>query len=365
MIALLDRAKPIHGMSNINESILKELGESKHVYVLNTVPSYAAFLFPGKLWVFIKIFHTIVSYFRLLITLIFRKHKTIYRPINGGSGQIFDVVFFTICKAFNSHLYIHHHSFNYLNDKSRLFFILNKLLGDKTVHVALGAKMKEKLIELYAIPENNIVVLSNLAFFPKSVESSVTERKSKLVIGHLANLSIDKGLDIFIDVCIALKEAGVDFHARVAGPFSSEAEKTLLERALQDLKEIEYVGSVYGHEKQEFFQSLDCFVFPSKYQNEAEPLVLYEAAQFGGLLIGSQRGCMKDVIGCFGGFSFEENKNLAEEIVLSILNAQKCNLFANDARLARINLFNKQKEVTDGTLSQLINGMIQDDIPKS
>lgn len=52
------------------------------------------------------------------------------------------------------------------------------------------------------------------------------------------------------------------------------------------------------------FKNIDVFAFPSKYINEAEPLVLYEALQYGSFIVGSRQGSMQEVINKVDGVSF-------------------------------------------------------------
>ncbi|MCG3024525.1 glycosyltransferase, partial [Escherichia coli] len=75
---------------------------------------------------------------------------------------------------------------------------------------------------------------------------------------------------------------------------------------------VKYFGPVYGEDKTRFLNDLDVFIFPSRYYNEAEPLVVYEAAASGNYVIGSEVGSMKEAIQKVHGFSYPLNMNSNE-----------------------------------------------------
>lgn len=365
MVFLLDLPAPIHGMSSINLAIAnysKSQGLSPRI--INTVPSYSAKYFGTKYWGGVKLFHTLFCYIYFLYASTLNVGKVVYRPINGGSGQVYDLVYILICRIFLNKIYVHHHSFNYLNQRSGLFSVLNKLMGSKSKHVVLGQKMADDLAKLYGIDKNNIIVLSNLAFFNASNEYCV-ENKGPIKLGHLANLCVDKGVDVFVDVCEKLNELNVKFEAIIAGPFADQQSELLVLEAVKNHKNIQYIGSVYHDQKLEFYKNIDCFIFPSKYKNEAEPLVLFEAAESATLLVGSQRGCMKDVIQSLNGFSFPEDNNLTNNIVQTITDTINNNGFELEAKKLRLAQFKNEHVKATGSLKNLMDDMKQNELSKA
>jgi glycosyltransferase involved in cell wall biosynthesis len=365
LVFLMDLPNPVHGMSNINLAIKnKAIASNLSPKVINTVPSYAAKFFSTKWWGLFKILHTVFCYFKFILLSITNIKGVVYRPINGGSGQIYDLFYILICRIFLNKIYVHHHSFNYLNQRSGLFSVLNKLMGSKTKHVVLGQKMADDLAKLYDIKNNNIIVLSNLAFFNASNEYC-TENKGPIKLGHLANLCVDKGVDVFVDVCEKLNELNVDFEAIIAGPFADQQSELLVLEAVGNHKNIQYIGSVYNEQKKEFYKNIDCFIFPSKYKNEAEPLVLFEAAESATLLIGSQRGCMKDVINSLAGFSFPEDNNLTNNIVKTITDTINNNGFELEAKKQRLEQFKNEHVKAIGFLKLLMDDMKQNELSKA
>jgi glycosyltransferase involved in cell wall biosynthesis len=278
----------------------------------------------------------------------------VYRPINGGSGQVYDLVYLLLCRGLGKKIFIHHHSFNYLNKRSGLFSLLSKIAGKNAIHIALGDAMKVKLIEHYNLRESNVLVLSNLAFFEPNKVNNVTVNE-KVCIGHLANLCTDKGVDTFIGICRLLKKNNIDFSAKIAGPFADTDSKALVMKAIDDLSEIQYLGPLYNQDKVVFYQSLDCFIFPSKYKNEAEPLVLYEAAMWGSLLLGTKRGCMNDVITKLNGVTVNESAESEDLLANNIIKLNDTHSFSSIEKEARINQFNSEYSKAIDSLNLIID----------
>ncbi|MBL4654139.1 MAG: glycosyltransferase family 4 protein [Flavobacteriales bacterium] len=363
----MDLPKPIHGMSNINKAILtvKQKKENQKLSVINTVPSRFAMYFGTKFWFFFKAFYFFIVVPNLLLKLIFGHDKVVYRPINGDKGQIYDLVYIFICRVFRVKLFIHHHSFNYLRTQNKIFLLLNRVIGAKAVHIVLGERMKDVLSTLYGIDKKRIRVISNAAFFNQQEIKSTTESpETMLVIGHLANLCVEKGLDSFVQICRELKILNVSFQAVIAGPCVNTEAKVIVDEALIELPEVSYLGSVYGEDKNKFFYSLDAFVFPSQYKNEAEPLVLYEAGQYGVYLFGSSMGCMADVIQGMDGCCISDTSLLVKDIAKAIAVGIENNLF-KDQRGKRKMLFEAMQKSSKIELEMLLQEMESYELSKA
>ena len=355
MLFLVDLPAPVHGMSTINQALLTRLqSQNLSISVINTVPSYVANWFHSRWWLPAKILHTFLCLVQLIAYCITHPKDVVYRSVNGGTGQWFDLLYFSVCRLFFMQIYIHHHSFAYLHQHSKRYALINAIAGKKAVHIVLGDAMKQRLVELYDIPEENTRVQSNLACFDFKSDIQQPKQTESLVIGHLANLTFDKGLDTFLDVCYQLHRFGVPFEACIAGPATDQKVKQAIEKAINDIPSVRYIGPLYNEEKRQFYQRLDAFVFPTKYVNEAEPLVLYEAATHGALLIGTQRGCMPQVINKLGGHSFNEHQHLSHDIAQLLGTCLMNGDFSSNQRLGRTQQFESSKSQALNSLASLI-----------
>ncbi|UYG06056.1 glycosyltransferase family 4 protein [Halomonas sp. M4R1S46] len=366
MIFLADFPPPVHGMSKVNQDVFNFLSSvESNIKVINTVPSKQNCLFGTRRWVFYKGGYSLGMLAKLFYVLMSAKHKSVYRPINGGVGQVYDVLYLMLCRMFRKRIYIHHHSFSYLNRKSLVFSLLSSLAGKRAVHVVLGDKMSSNLQQLYNVKEDNVRILSNSSFFRKNLEEDkgvdygeIGEKKESLIIGHLANLSNDKGVGVFCQLCRKLDALGIQFRAKVAGPFHDEAAEKLIFSLIDNCPNASYLGPVYGQKKEDFFKSLDVFIFPSKYRNEAEPLVLYEAAEHGVFLMGTEAGCMRDSIKNLNGFSFPLSDEEAwVEKVVEYLKENINQVRSLDQRRARGKRFHQFYEESNKSLVRLAREM--------
>lgn len=357
MLFLCDLPLPIHGMSNINKAMLyKAKDRGLAPKVINTVPSYMSFLYGSRSWGVAKFIHSFICFFRLFLYFLFCENALVYRPINGGFGQVYDFFYVLIIRIFQKKIIIHHHSFNYLNSYSSLFYRLQKLAGINADHIVLGQPMQDRLHELYGIPKDKIHIVSNVAFFDNIVGVSDVGTYP-IKIGHLANLCVEKGVADFVEICRDLASKNVLFKATIAGPFADDFSKNIVENACLDFPQIQYVGPLYGPDKDSFFRSLDVFVFPSHYCNEAEPLVLYEAAQYGCLIIGTNRGCMSSVIKSLGGVSLDEKKELVSNISDVVQQLDSVGNLGVQARSERLGLFQQVRHDAHLSLQNLFKRM--------
>lgn len=366
VLMLVDLPKPMHGMSSINFQML-QLCHEKDVLctVINTVPSYAARFFGTRLWSLLKLFHTLMVCFRLVFCLFWHRPSVVYRSLNGGNGQVYDLLFLTILRYSNAQVVLHHHSFSYLHSSSILLKLVCRLLKSTDRHIVLGEIMRLKLVERYSLLKDNILIISNLSFFSYSVPSlSSTNQDKPLRVTHLANLSFEKGLKCFVETVVELSALGITLEARLAGPCSTSQVAEYVEFVCQKYDFLHYCGPVYNHEKKQFFLETDLFVFPSHYVNEAEPLVLYEAAQFGAFLAGTSRGCMSDQIHRFGGFCYPDDTQ-PKEVALKLKSLALAQSFNQEAKDKRLHLFKSEQVASCNNLNSFVQCLKDGYVPKS
>lgn len=357
MIFLGDIPPPLHGMSAINKQMLDLLRKHGPVTFINSSPSSLAHYYHSRFWFLIKIVFFLPVTLRFLWALIFKRERVLYRSLNGGSGQIFDFFWVGLARLFGAQIFLHHHAALYLTCPSKLFNLVCKTAGAKTRHIVLGEAMRLALEKNYKIPDEKISVLSNAAFFSddNAIEIPNTERQA-LKIGYLANISFSKGIDVFLETLTHLKQAGVPFEAVIAGPCHEPELKLLLDEARLKFSELQYLGGLYGDDKTRFFADLDCFVYPSR--NEAEPLVIYEAAVAGVYVLSSEAGCMKASTQRLQGWSMPLTSveawasSAAEHIANPALatcelsRTERKNIFQTFISEARTNLDRLIKEIT-------------------
>jgi glycosyltransferase involved in cell wall biosynthesis len=219
----------------------------------------------------------------------------IYLALSGGHGQALDACYVLVGRLLLRRIFIHHHSFAYIDRSSFLnkcFFVLART----STHIVLSRGMGLALQKRYALDAKKICVVSNAAFFDSPVADHPSQASSRhLRIGFLSNISVEKGFVEFFEIMRRLRGRGVAIDARIAGPVAPSAQ-TEFGRLLAESPEVHHIGPLYGGAKTEFYRGLDIFVFPTRYANEAEPLVLHEAMQAGAHVIATDRGAIAEIL---------------------------------------------------------------------
>jgi len=219
---------------------------------------------------------------------------------DGGAGLLYAMALTVAARLAGCSLVFHHHSHAAPDRWRPLLTILLKLGGRQAVHVALRRPMADALRQRYG-RSLRLTTLSNAAFVeqPAAVEMMDATRASRpLTIGMISNLSPAKGLDVFLALAGALRaQSGV--RCLLAGPAASQKDRMAIERSVA-AGEIVWLGPVEGAGKSAFYQQIDLLVFPSRYANEAEPMVVLEAMAQGVPVLATDRGCIRDLVGDAG-----------------------------------------------------------------
>jgi len=250
----------------------------------------------------------------------------------------------------NKKIYIHHHSFSYLNTYSYLIYILS-LIGKKNItHIVLCNLMKKKLKKYKFIKK--IVVLSNIIFVKK--KNSLKYPKKKIKIGFISNIDFDKGIKEYFEIFNNINNK--TFEGLIAGPFSNYTVKRFVLKEIKKHKNIKYLGSVYDKKKDKFYRDLDVLLFPSYYKNEAEPLVIYEAQSHNILVISNSLGCTPAMIeNDKDGFLISNKNQYIKKATQILLKLQFNSVKFNKVKK---NLFNKYKlKISEN--NQVFNNLLE------
>lgn len=282
---------PLHGMSLINEYLKKRISASVSPLVVDFSPRNLDRSFMAR---FGKIFRVIRCVFQLLSYLVAGRVGPVYLGLSGGEGQIYDVIFASVSRAFGRNLYLHHHSYQYLNQFRWLARLLFVISGKKAVHIVACEKMACDLKRLYPVV-TEVRIISGIAAL-ELWDCKVHHRDQIRSIGFLSNISIEKGVLEFLEVAAWSNQAKLPISFLLAGPFQDEKVRCLVEERVSALSNVTGIGAVYGGDKQAFFDSIDIFLFPTKYENESEGLVIHEAMSRGVPVIAYSRGCIEQIV---------------------------------------------------------------------
>lgn len=221
--------------------------------------------------------------------------RKLYMSVSGGLGQVYELLFLMLVRIRGMRVFLHHHSFAYLDTPSRLTQWLVQFAGSDAVHITLSSKMAERLKNVYG--PAHVAPISNAVFFVSTKRGAPPVRDRLKTIGFLSNISAQKGVFDFLNLCEVMRDNGLPLRALLGGPFQDgETERQVRER-LMLLPNVEYVGPKYNVEKDSFFSGIDAIVFPTRYVNEAEPVTLHEAMSRGISVVAYGRGCIPEIVG--------------------------------------------------------------------
>lgn len=283
---------PVHGMAVVNAAVRDRL---KNVGIDIRPLDIAA---PGLRRGFFARVGRIPRILRALASLIVMRRlrgQTLYMSVSGGFGQIYELFFVTLARLRGMRLYLHHHSYAYLDRRSQLASSLLGMAGAQAWHVVLTPGMAHRLQAHYA-QVRRVVPVSNAALLLGDASTVPMPRNRLGMIGFLGNISAAKGVFVFLDVCAALQARGFPVRCLLAGPFQDAFTERAVRERLAGLSNVEYRGPLYGMEKTRFYAGIDVLLFPSQYANEAEPLVVHEAMAAGTPVIAYDRGAISEII---------------------------------------------------------------------
>ena len=287
---LVQLPPPINGLSVCSAAVLEQVGT--HGQATDSID-----LSPKFRWWPLKVASRMLRWTAALarVCVARRSSNMIYMPVDSRLGIIINISFLLLARALRYKVVLHYHNYTYLNRRSRLMDVLQKLAWPEVVHVVLCAGMGKALQSMYwKQPKRpaNLIILSN-AFLIQP--RPARQRRGVLKIGILANLSLEKGVGEFIELFETLRERDLDVEGKLAGPLIDERTQSVVNAAISRSDgRLQWLGPINGSLKWEFYEGLDVFVFPTKYEHEAQPIVLFEALACGCALITTPRGCIRE-----------------------------------------------------------------------
>ena len=300
VVAVAPFPPPVHGMAQITERIVEDIAPYCHVV--------RADISPGRLERGLA-YHTakVAKVARALVTLLthaFQRPRALYTPVGAGLGMFYTTATVALARLLGYTLVVHHHSFAYIDRRTFPMRLLACIGGKSAWHLFLCDGMKAAYRRHYpgVSAERSLVVSNGGRVDP--VGALPARGSELLTIGHLSNLGPEKGLDDVLETARRLQTSGASFRLLLAGPTVSANDKAKIDAAKSALGDnMDYRGPVYGADKDRFYAEVDVFLFPTRYHNEAQPTVLFEAMAFGVPSISYARGCIANDLSEGGGMS--------------------------------------------------------------
>ena len=275
---------PVHGAAVVTKGMLDWLRENGgSVSVVDaSVSSHGigsiASRFRVATYLLARLWFHLVCCVRLV-----RRPEALYIGGAGGSGLYFQLIPVLVARLLRVPVVFHHHSSAYLAEHSRPMAWLCRLTAASSTHIALSASMAEQLRQRYLRRSKRprILPLSNAIFVADAGPAHIRDGSSPVRVGHISNLSFEKGLQEVVDTATELRATGHDFELHIAGAAQDERTQAALDALLEPLRSdprITVHGPLDGGALAAFYDTLDLLLFPSSYRHEAAPLVVLEAA---------------------------------------------------------------------------------------
>jgi len=342
---------PLHGFSAINLAMHQKItARADSVLTFDRAYTLKKLPFLRKT---LKLFLPLLQAVRFLLLGCLGRYHAMYLGLSGGLGQVLDLPFLLAARLLGIPVFIHHHSYAYINDVSKLAQIVFRVAG-AAQHIVLCERMALTLADNYQIDSARIASVSNAAFQDKS-KLVGQDLAGDVCLGFLSNITEEKGIFEFFETVQLASRSGLRVKAKIAGPVSAEI-RDKFEQYLSATPEVTYCGPVYGTAKDDFLQSLHFLLFPTKYVNEAEPVTILEAMRYGVPVFAVRRGCIEAQIGNEAGFLIDDISRFSTEVchVISQLNQHAY----HQLRSAAACRFDALAKVSRGRIETLLEAMV-------
>ncbi|ULE33958.1 glycosyltransferase family 4 protein [Mycobacterium sp. IDR2000157661] len=252
----------------------------------------------------------------------------LYVVVDSGRGMIGTLVLIALARVQGRRILAHHHAWSYLGRENVVLSLLVRVGGKRTMHIVLSDSMARALRFAGSYPARTQVVSNAGLISPPDMTDAPAETTGRRVkLGMLGNLTLDKGVDVAVSTLRALESEGIAATLTLAGPIAKDADEYL---SAQPAANLERVGPLQDRAKFDYLRQLDLLLFPSRYANEAQPLVIWEALAVGTPVIATAVGAIPELADT-GGLCIVPSDRAFSEAVIDVLRGDIA-LIRSDAR---------------------------------
>ena len=219
--------------------------------------------------------------------------RSVYLSVNANAGMALTSMIAAAARRRGVPLFLHHHTRSHLEPGHARMASLCRASGPEAVHIAICGIMAA--MTRAANPDvRRTLTYSNIGVVEVAADPEDAPPHAGRTLGHLSNLTVEKGVGRVIDTFRQARDAGLADRLVLAGPAVGPAERQLIAEAGAEFgAAFEWRGPVYGADKQAFFSDIDVFLFPSLYNNETQGIVNLEALSCGVPVIAFDVCCTK------------------------------------------------------------------------
>jgi glycosyltransferase involved in cell wall biosynthesis len=309
---------PVHGMAMVNAGMYGHLcGRGVAPLVLDLSPASLERTWFNRLGRIPSVAKAFVRYLHDLRW----SGTTLYVGVSGGWGQLYEALFVAMARLRGAKIFLHHHSFAYLERRKLAGRLLMRMAGPSATHIVICERQGQRLRQCYPIVARTRVVSNAAIVYP--IEGAKHRARTCERIGFLGNISREKGIMEVLAIADRLEGQRTGFEVYIAGPFENGAVAHAVKEAAERSPMIKYLGPLYGSEKESYWDLIDVLLFPSIYQNETAPLVVYEAMAHGVPVVAWDRGCLSAMVSPNAGLLVRRDEDFVTAAVERLLEWQR------------------------------------------
>lgn len=249
----------------------------------------------------------------------------LYLVPDGGLGLIYSSLYVFLARRKCRRVFLHHRTYDYILHSKFLMRCLLGVAGSDAVHIFLDATMACRFDVTYCRTTAKRILGNAVTCDVAPVTETGGESREVACrnVSYLSNLSIDKGFDTVASVFRRLKsDSTAKIRFMIAGAPMGTLEQAILDDLIRDMgASMTYWGAVSGLTKQKFFEATDIFLFPTRFRQEAQPNVIYEALAAGCYVISTNRACIPAMLKDIPSTVVQENSQIIETLVQAISGA--------------------------------------------
>ena len=305
------------GAAKNTKIIADEVSSITRTTVLNT--SVGAFAHDRTFLYHIKrILKTLVCSTKIVFNSMHSK-KVIYIVPDGGLGLLYTILYSCVSLICRFKVIFHHRTFLYIDHKNKLMNFSCKLLGDRLSHIFLSEGMRDGFSRNYSLGAGAIISDNARFVNPESIDKSISDG---IILGYLSNLCDEKGFYEVLDTYSRLRSFNINVRLIIAGAPVNESVKADLDKFLEMYgASVDYLGHIEGEKKADFYRSINYFLFPTKFKQEAQPNVVYEAMSKSCVCICWGRACVPEMYSVKSGLVVPVSSDYVEQACSFIISS--------------------------------------------
>ena len=223
------------------------------------------------------------------------QEKKLYIVPDGGWGLWISVCYVAVARLRGFEIYQHHRTFAYVDTWALSMRILTWVARATSCHVFLSDGMSRKFCQKYGEIQDKLIC-SNARFVEPQSPEFGNAKSSPIRLGYLSNLCREKGVYDVIEAFEAIAGNDESVSLVIAG-------KAVTQKVANDVADfksrwkhrVKLLGHVEGQEKADFYANIDVFLFPTRFRQEAQPNVIFEAMSYGACCISVRRACIPEM----------------------------------------------------------------------